>query len=86
VKTLSQDTHPEAEKVLIELLRKAPAWKKLKMLSQITTMCRELALSGLRRRYPEGDEEEMKKRLAALVLPRQMVIKAYNWDPEKEGY
>ncbi|MDI6791746.1 MAG: hypothetical protein QME81_02600 [bacterium] len=86
MKTLSPDTHPEAEKVLIELLRKTPAWRKLEMVSQITTTCRELALSGLRRRHPTSDEEELKKRLAALVLPRQMVIRAYNWDPERAGY
>ncbi len=86
MKTLSPDTSPEAEKVLIELLRKAPAWKKLEMVSQITTTCRELALSGLRRRYPKSNDEELKKRLAALVLPRQIVIRVYNWDPEKEGY
>lgn len=86
MKTLSSDTHPEAERVLIDLLRKASAWRKLEMVSQITTTCRELALSGLRRRYPVSSDEELKKRLAALVLPRQMVICAYNWDPDKEGY
>ncbi|MEW6102347.1 MAG: hypothetical protein AB1630_00785 [bacterium] len=86
MKTLSPDTQPEAEKVLIELLRKAPAWRKIEMVSQITTACRELALIGLRRRYPEANDDELKKRLAALVLPREIVIRAYNWDPEKEGY
>jgi len=86
MKTLSSDTHPKAEKVLIELLRKAPCWRKLEMVSQITTTCRELALNGLRRRYPRASEEELKKRLASLVLPRELVIRAYNWDPEKEGY
>ncbi|MEW6608347.1 MAG: hypothetical protein AB1414_13035 [bacterium] len=86
MKTLSPDTHPEAEKVLIERLRKAPAWRKVEMVNQITTTCRELALIGLRRRYPEAPDEELTKRLAALVLPRQLVISAYNWDPQKEGY
>ena len=86
MKTLSPDTHPEAEKVLIELLRKAPVWRKLEMVSQITTTCRELGLIGLQQRYPAATNEELKKRLAALVLPRHLVIRAYNWDPEKEGY
>ncbi|MEW6007504.1 MAG: hypothetical protein AB1595_05065 [bacterium] len=86
MKTLSPDTQPEAERVLIELLRKAPAWRKIEMVSQITTTCRELALIGLRRRYPEANDDELKKRLAALVLPREIVIRAYNWNPEKEGY
>jgi hypothetical protein len=86
MKTLSQDTHPKTEKVLIELLRTTPAWQKLEIVSQITTTCRELALNGLRRCYPEASEEELKKRLAGLVLPRELVVRAYKWDPEKEGY
>jgi hypothetical protein len=86
MKTLSSDTHPAAEIVLIDLARKASAWQKLEMVSQITNTCRELALSGLRRRYPASSNEELKKRLAALVLPHQIVICAYNWDPDKEGY
>lgn len=86
MKTISSDTHPEAERVLISLLRKAPAFRKLEMVSQISTTCREFALSGLRKRYPEASECELKKRLAALVLSRQEVIRAYHWDPDKEGY
>jgi hypothetical protein len=86
MKTVSSDTHPEAERVLINLLRKAPAFRKLEMVSQITTTCREFALSGLRRRYPEAGEVELKKRLASLVLSRQEVIHAYRWDPDEEGY
>jgi len=86
MKTLSPDTHPAAEKVLIDLLRKAPPWQKLEMVGQINTTCRNLALIGLRRRYSTASDDELKKRLAALVLPRELVIRAYNWDPEKEGY
>lgn len=85
-KTLSPDTHPEAEKVLIELLRKAPAWQKCEQVSQMIQCCRQLSLTGLRNRYPGASEEELHRRLAALWLPRELVIKVYGWDPEIEGY
>ena len=86
MKPLSPDTHPEAEKVLIELLRKAPAWQKYRQVSQMIHTCRQLSLAGLRIRYPEDSEKELHRRLAGLWLPRELVIQVYGWDPEKEGY
>lgn len=80
-----QDTHPKAEKVLIELLRNVPAWKKCEQVSQMVEACRQLSLAGLRSRYPKATEDELRKRLAALWLDRETVIKIYGWDPEKEG-
>ena len=50
--TLSADTRPDAERVQIELLRKAPAWRKLHMVAQMNRTLRTLALCGLRERYP----------------------------------
>ena len=45
---LFPDTRPEAERVEIELLRQAPAWRKLEMVGQLNQTVRTLALSGLR--------------------------------------
>jgi len=86
MKTLSPDTTPEAESVLLELLRRAPVWKRLQMIDQMHEMLRQLAIADIRRRYPHADAEEIKRRLAARVLSRTDVIKAYGWDPELEGY
>ena len=47
------DTQPEAEALLLSLLRQAPAWRKLEMLGQLNQMARTLALSGLRQRTLE---------------------------------
>ncbi|MFH0938732.1 MAG: hypothetical protein V1899_05565 [Planctomycetota bacterium] len=86
MKPLLPDTHPEAEKVLIALLRKTPAWQKCQQVSSMIHACRQLSLVGLRIRYPDASEKELRRRLAALWLPRELVIKVYGWDPEKEGY
>jgi hypothetical protein len=50
--TLFADTGPEAERVLIELLRQAPVTRKLEMLGQMNATARQLALQGLRARQP----------------------------------
>lgn len=80
------DTPAKVEKILIEGFRKMPAWRKLQLLSQMTQACRQLALAGLRRRYPKAGEKELRRRLAAVLLDRDFVIKVYGWDPDKEGY
>jgi hypothetical protein len=80
------DTDPEAERVLVELLRRAPLWKRAAQLSGLIEARHALILADLRRRYPEADAGELRKRLAARLLPREDVIRVFDWDPEKEGY
>jgi hypothetical protein len=71
------DTHPEAEKVLIELLREVPTWRKLEMMAQLNATARHLAFEGLREQYPEATEAELKRRLADLLLGPELAEKAY---------
>lgn len=80
------DTDPEAERVLIELVRATPDGKKIKQIFELIETSRAFAMAGLKSRYPQASGEELKKRLAALVFDRQTVIKVYGWDPEVEGY
>ncbi|HKP11533.1 MAG TPA: hypothetical protein VJZ91_05460 [Blastocatellia bacterium] len=81
-----QDTDPEARRVLIELARRTPVWKKFAQVAATTETCRAFAKAGIRRRYPDAGEDEIKRRLAAVVLDRETVIKVYGWDPKTEGY
>ena len=80
------DTDSEAERVLIEMLRRAPTWKRAAQLSGLAHARNVLILADLRRRYPEAGAEELRKRLAARLLPREDVIRVFGWDPEAEGY
>lgn len=86
MKSLSSDTTPEAEAVLLELLRRAPVWKRLQMIDQMYEMLRLLTMADLRRCYPNADENELKRRLAARILSPEEVVAAYGWDPEPEGH
>ena len=80
------DEDPEAELVLVEMLRRAPFWKRAEQLAGLIHARRVLILADLRRRYPRADADELRKRLAARLLPREDVIRLFDWDPEKEGY
>ena len=85
MRTQSPDTDEAAEKVLIEKLRAMPAWRKVEMVTALTQACQKMALIGLRRRYPNADEKELRLRLAALWLDRETMVKVYGWDPDKMG-
>lgn len=85
-KRLFEDTDEAAERRLIELSRQMPEEKKLRLVFSQVETGRQLAMAGLKNRYPEASPQELKKRYAALVLDRETVMKIYAWDPEKEGY
>lgn len=63
---LSSDTTPEAEELFFELLAKKSSAEKLRMLCQTSATMRTLAMSGLRERYPQDDDLQLKIRLAEL--------------------
>jgi hypothetical protein len=86
VKPLSSDTTPEAQAVLFELLRRTPVWRRLALTCELTQATRLLALADLRRRFPHATEEELRRRLIARLLSREDVIRAYGFDPAREGY
>ncbi|MBM4457585.1 MAG: hypothetical protein FJ011_07465 [Chloroflexi bacterium] len=71
------DTHPDAERVLIELMREAPAWRKLALVAQMNETVRVLLLSGLRERYPQATPDELRRRLADLLLGPELAARAY---------
>ena len=74
---LFPDTSPDAQRVQIELLRQAPAWRKLELLAQLNAMARTLALSGLRQRHPDATPAELRRRLADLLLGPDLAARAY---------
>jgi len=75
--TLSPDTRPEAEHVQLEMLRQAPAWRKLQMVGEMHQALCQLALSGLRQRYPHASEGELRRRLADLLLGPELAARVY---------
>jgi hypothetical protein len=82
--TLFPDTRPEAEAVLIRLLREAPSWRKLEMVDQLNQSVKLLALIGLRQRYPNENEVKLRRRLADLLLGEELANKSYGAPPDEE--
>ncbi len=71
------DTPPETERVLFAMLREMPPWRKVELVVQLNQTVRELALAGLRERYPNASPEKLRRRLADIVLGPELAEKAY---------
>ena len=74
---LFSDTHPEMESLQIKLLRKASPTEKMEMLARLNASAHKLALAGLKRRFPEANESELRRRLADLLLGEELAGKMY---------
>jgi len=49
----------------------------MEMLNSLNAAARELALAGLRRQYPQAEREELRRRLADLLLGEELARKVY---------
>jgi len=79
---LFDDPHPEAEAVYVRLLSQAPAWKKMDIVNQLYLTAVSMGRAGIRRRHPNADEEEIRKRLARMFLGDELARKVYGPVPE----
>ncbi|MSU57968.1 MAG: hypothetical protein EXS35_07270 [Pedosphaera sp.] len=84
MRTLAEDTHPEAERVLLELLRDASPARKLGMVLSANRTGRLLAFAGLRERHPNESAARLKRRLADLWLGPELAARAYGPLPDHE--
>jgi hypothetical protein len=82
MRTQSPDTSPEAEQVLIGLLRRAPAWRRLQLADRMSTTVRELCLVGLRTRHPTASEAEVRRRFADIHLGSELAAKVFGPPPD----
>ena len=83
---LFSDTDPRMETVLLEGYRRMPSWQKLQQVSALNHAAQQMAMARIRKQYPQATPREHQLRLAALWLDRATMVRAFDWDPEAEGY
>jgi hypothetical protein len=84
--TLSRDTSPEIERVMIELLRQKTTAERIEMAACASQGLFQIAAGAIRNGYPNAGEQERRSRLAARWLGREWAIRLFNWDPEEHGW
>ena len=75
------DTSPEAERVQIEILRSMPSWRKFKLWNDLNMAMRQVALAGLSQRFPSANPEELRRRLATILLGPELAAQVYGPEP-----
>ena len=81
---LTQNRLPEEGRARYDAIRDMPGWKRIQEANRLTMAYRTEIMEDVRRRYPHADENEIRRRFAARVLPREDVIRIFGWDPELE--
>jgi hypothetical protein len=71
------DTSKAAERVLFELARKTPSWRKVELIAEMRRTVCDLVLSGLRERYPKASAKELWRRLADILLGSELASRVY---------
>lgn len=71
--------------VWIELLRQKAPGERLAAALSLADLALKMAEAGVRKVHPEAADREVFLRVAARHLPRELMIRAYGWDPETDG-
>ena len=71
--------------VWLDLLRKMPPGDKLKLTLEFSELVFNLSETGVRIQYPRASSREVFLRAAARHLGRDLMIRAYGWDPAEHG-
>jgi len=78
------DTDPRAMEVWLDLLRKMTPGEKIAAVLNSAQFVLQMYEMGVRRLHPTASDAEVRARVAARHLPRDLVIRAYGWDPEAD--
>jgi len=70
------DTDQATEDELIRRLRELPPWRKLEMVAQMNAAVRQMLMVGLRERYPDDTPEQLRRKLADILLGPELALKA----------
>jgi hypothetical protein len=77
------DTDPRVMEVWTELLRRKTPGERIAIAFELSEFAIRMSESGVRARYPDASEREVFLRAAALRLPRELMLRAYGWDPDR---
>ena len=80
------DTSPEAQRARIDGYREMTPTEKLRRVGALNEALLILQKARIRDQYGAISNEEMRMRLGALRLGREMMVKLFGWDPDQKGW
>lgn len=80
------DTQRPIEDLVVARWRAMSASERFEVVAGLNDACERMAEAGVRRRYPSAGEDEVRRRVIALRLGRDLMVDVYGWDPVAEGW
>lgn len=80
------DTTTDIEMRMVDRWRAMPAWRRFEQVAELNDACDRMAELGVRRRHPSAGQREVRLRVLALRLGRDLMVDVYGWDPDVEGW
>lgn len=71
------DTSAKAERIVLDIYRTMPAWRKIQLVEDANRTARQLSLAGLRSRYPDESVARRRRRLYGLMLGEELASRVY---------
>jgi len=85
--SLFEDTPPHVQALVIAGYRAMSPTQKLHRVESLNRALVALARARIRRQYgADLGERELRLRVAALHLPRETMVRIFDWDPHERGY
>ena len=73
-----EDTHPDAEKAQLKLLRKATVSRRVTLACSLSQCVIDLAKRAIRRRYPHAEEQEILIRFVSIHYGAELALSLSN--------
>ncbi len=80
------DTAPDALGTQVECWRRMTAAEKFAIVHELNQACEAMSRAGVRLRHPDATDEEVRVRVIALRLGRELSVAVHGWDPDVEGW
>lgn len=80
------DTPAEVEARVVDQWRGVTVRERLDLVADLNRSCEQLAEAGVRLRYPGASGDEVRFRVLALRLGREVMVRVYGWDPAVKGW
>jgi hypothetical protein len=71
---------------VVQRWQQMSARDKLDQVAAANRSCEQLAEAGVRVRHPDASHDEVRLRVLALRLGRDLMAEAYGWDPAGKGW
>ena len=80
------DASANVDEMVVGCWRSMSVIERFEAVAALNDACDRMAEAGVQRRYPSAGDDEVRRRVIALWLGRDLMVDVYGWDPDIEGW